>query len=915
MARRYIVGIDLGTTNTALAYVDLKETGPELEIKVFEVPQLVGAGRLGKREVLPSFLFLPGPFDEEDLGLPWDPERRFAVGTFARDYGALVPDRLVSSAKSWLCHGGVDREGKILPWGAGEEIEKVSPVEASSRYLEHLKEAWNYEIAREDPEARLEEQLVILTVPASFDQVARELTLKAAEMAGLNVVLLEEPVAALYAWLSAHEKDWQEELREGEHLLVCDIGGGTTDFTVVEVRRGPKGLELERIAVGDHILLGGDNIDLALARLAERKFPQTRLDFARFQTLTFLCRELKEKLLSPEGPTEEAVRLPGRGRALIADTLVAKISRQEVLDLVLKEFFPEVEFGPALSRVESVPRIMREWGLPFARDLAITRHLGAFLYKRKIQKIDVVLYNGGALKPPLFRQRLTEELRRWFKGANLRELETVSLDLAVAMGAAYYGLVKEGLGIRIGGGLPRAYYIGVQGDKKTQAVCLVPKGTKEGERLVLPQNFKVLTNRPVKFPLYTSSLRDDALGEVVEIDEDFASLPPLTTILKFGKKSGFKEIPVQLEAYLSEIGVLETYCSSLETPHRWRLQFSLREEETSFEEVPEGVLVKKEEESKALPVEEERLVEAKKLLKAAFEAGGEGLQRLTRRLEELFEMEKDRWPLLLLRSLADILVEFKNFRRQTALHEARWLNLVGFLLRPGYGDPLDPFRIRKIWGLYFEGLFHRNDKAVNLEWWIFWRRVAGGLNQGQQEQIFSRLKPVFLPGKGGKGKASPQERREMLLCLSNLERLKPAVKLELSRRLLSEALKKYDRFLLLALSRFLARELIYGPANCVIPASQAAPLIKEFLDTLAKRPPKEKQKRTCGEALLSMCRLTGDRLRDLPQDLQQKALALAEELGLGEEALKALKTPRPLAQKEVSRLLGESLPLGLKLAA
>ncbi len=913
MAKRYIVGIDLGTTNCALAYVDLKDTGPRLHIRHFEIPQLVGAGRLGKRPVLPSFLYLPGPYEEEDLGLPWDPERRYAVGTFARDYGALLPNHLISSAKSWLCHGGVDREARILPWGAGEEITKLSPVEASSRYLQHLKEAWNYEMAREDPEARLENQLVVLTVPASFDEVARELTLKAAEIAGLKVVLLEEPVAALYAWLSAHEEDWQENLKEGEHLLVCDVGGGTTDFTVVEVRRGPKGLELERIAVGDHILLGGDNIDLALARLAERKFSNVRLDFARFQSLTFLCRELKEKLLQPEGPEEEAVRLPGRGRSLIGDTLVAKITKKELLELVLKEFFPPVEFGTSLARVESVPRIMREWGLPFARDPAITKHLGAFLYKRKIEKIDVILYNGGALKPPLFRQRLREEITRWY-GNEPRELETVSLDLAVAIGAAYYGLVREGFGIRVGGGLPRAYYIGVEEKGKPKAVCLVPKGVKEGDHLALPQKFYVLTNRPVKFPFYTSSLRQDALGSVVEIDEDFATLPPLTTVLKFGKKSGFKEIPVRLEVELSEIGIIETFCCSLETPHRWRLQFSLREEEKQLPEEPEGILVKKEEKP-PLQIEEDRLLKAIKTLEQAFQAG-DGLSQLSRRLEEIFEMEKDRWPLTLLRRLADTLLDLKDLRHKKASHEARWFNLTGFTLRPGYGDPLDPFRIRKVWGLYFEGPFYRSDRAVNLEWWIFWRRVAGGLNQGQQEQLFAKLKPFFGLAKASKTpKVSPQEKREMLLCLANLERLKPPLKLELARELLKRALKKYDRFLLLAASRLLARELLYGPANCVIPASEAEPLVQKFLQALSKKPPKEKQRRICAEALLTMCRLTGDRLRDLSPELLHEAKKQAQKLGLSEETLQALEKPLPMARKEASRLFGESLPLGLKLAA
>ncbi len=916
---RYVIGIDLGTTNSALAYVDLEAAGPEFEIKIFEIPQLVGAGRVAQRRTLPSFLYLPGEYelDPDALSLPWDQERRFAVGAFARDQGALVPGRLVSSAKSWLCHGGVDRDAKILPWGAQEGVEKVSPVEASARYLSHLREAWNYVMARDDPDAALEKQIVIVTVPASFDEVARELTLKAAKKAGLeDVILLEEPVAALYAWLSQHEKSWQKELSEGERVLVCDVGGGTSDFTVVEVKRGPEGLSLERIAVGDHILLGGDNMDLAIARLVERKLPKARLDFARFQTLTFLCRELKEKLLALDGPEEDAVRLPGRGTSLIADTLVARVSKKEVLDLILKEFFPEIEYSSALSRVQSVPHVLPEWGLPFARDPAVTRHLAAFLYRHRIDNIDVILFNGGALKPKLLRERIRKEVAKWFGRKDVRELETVSLDLAVSIGAAYYGLVRQGLGIRVGGGIPRAYYLGVIVDGKTKGICLVPKGTKEGERLILPKTFKVLTNRPVKFPIYTSSLREDRLGDVVELSEEFISLPSLTTVLKFGKKSGVKEIPVELEAYLSEIGILETYCRSLETPHRWRLQFALRELELKKPESPEGVLVKPEEPTtQGVDKEQERLL--RELLTKAFE-DRELLLHITHRLEEALEMERDRWPLLLLRTIADILIEKKDVRKRTALHEARWINLTGFCLRPGYGEAMDPFRIRKLWSLYFEGLTHQRDKACRLEWWIFWRRIAGGLNRGQQEQFFAKLKPYLLPVKGKakiskQPKVSPQERIEIWLCVANFERLDSKTKEKLATQLLLEMNKKIDRRLLLAFSRLVARALLYGPANAVIPATQAEVLVKNFLELLVKKDIKSSLSRITIETLINIGRLTGDRVRDLSQEIREKIKEIVLNLGADQAKLKPVFEVVPLKDTEKISLFGEALPLGLKL--
>jgi hypothetical protein len=358
------------------------------------------------------------------------------------------------------------------------------------------------------------------------------------------------------------------------------------------------------------------------------------------------------------------------------------------------------------------------------------------------------------------------------------------------------------------------------------------------------------------------------LGDLVEINqEEFIPLPPLTTVLKYGRKSGFREIPVELEVYLSEIGILETYCRSLESPHRWRLQFALREMELKRPETPEGVLVKPEDEKKPLPIEEEKIKETLSFLKEVFDQG-QGLSQVTNQLEKIFEMERHRWPLPLLRVLADELIALKGVRKRTALHEARWLNLAGFTMRPGYGDQADPFRIRKLWSLYFEGPQHRSDKAVSLEWWIFWRRVAGGLNAGQQEQLFARLKPHFLPAKGQKvSRVSPTERREMWLCVANLERLSAKTKLLLAERLLSELEKKLDRSGLFVFSRLLARDPLYGPANAVVPANQAAPLVKKFLRLLERRKLKGSLHRASLEALLRIARLTGDRVRDFEEEV------------------------------------------------
>jgi len=397
MQKRFIVGIDLGTTNSAVGYIDLHDVSPgSIEIKSFDIIQLASKGRLERLKTLPSFLYLPGKYEFERgvTALPWDEERDYAVGTFARDQGALVPGRLVSSAKSWLCHGGVDRDAPILPWGSAEDVEKISPITASARYIQHIREAWNYTM-----EARLEEQEVVLTVPASFDEVARELTLRAAREAGLeNVTLLEEPLASFYSWLSQHEESWDKSIRPGQHLLVCDVGGGTTDFTLISCQEGDKGPRLERLAVGNHLLLGGDNIDLAIAALAEKKISQ-ELDPARWQMLFHQCRQAKERLLSGNGVQKTSVRLAGRGRTLVGGTLVVELERGEVERTILEGFFPEVDMEQAAASPPQ-EKGLREMGLPFESDPAVTRHLARFISRQGQGRLpDVILFNGGTLKP------------------------------------------------------------------------------------------------------------------------------------------------------------------------------------------------------------------------------------------------------------------------------------------------------------------------------------------------------------------------------------------------------------------------------------------------------------------------------------------------------------------------------------
>ncbi len=924
MKTRYIIGIDLGTTNSALGYIDLHDITPgAINIKTFEIPQLVSRALVAPRPSLPSFLYLPGEYDLEPgaTALPWDEDRRYAVGEFARDQGALVPNRLVSSAKSWLCHGGVDRKAKILPWGAGDEVEKVSPVEASSRYLAHIKEAWNYKM----PEP-LERQQIILTVPASFDEVARELTLEAARLAGLeNITLLEEPLAAFYAWLADHEKDWQENIKDKDLILVCDVGGGTTDFTLIGAKVTEQGPVLERLAVGDHLLLGGDNMDLALAAIVEKSL-KTKLDAARWQTLAHQCRAAKERLLTQDDLSEVTIRLTGRGRSLIGGSLIAKLQKDEVLNLLLDGFFPKVELSEG-ERLGEEDIALREMGLPYCSDPAITKHLARFLLRQGQGKIPtLILFNGGALKPEIVQSRVLEVLESW-GNKKIGTLTSRSLDLAISLGAAYYGLVKRGLGLKIGGGCARAYFVGIQARGKEQAVCLIERGSQEGEDFEIEKDFGVQTNRPVKFTLYCSTTRqNDKLGDVVFVDsDDFVKLPPVQTVLKYGKKGKIDTIPVRVGAKLTEIGTLELYCRSINTPHRWRLQFNLRKEEKRpISQQLEGVRVvskkRQDDENRLTDLDLKAIERAKELLDRCFRAKDqkEAIKpsQLAKLLPQAIEMERDLWPLPILRALCDHLIELSPQRAKSPSYESRWFNLTGFCLRPGAGEATDPWRIKALWPLFFKGLFFAKDQQCRHEWWIFWRRIAAGLTKGQQEQLLSLMTPVLIPKTSKRRKrkqkaikVNKEERRQMWLTASCLERLDIDKKIELGRALLKEVLRapKWTQGLW-ALSRIGARNLFYGPADKVVGASE----VLSWIDEIKKND--QLSPKAVISAVVSMARLTGDRYRDIPESYLSELITWLNMLGASKEQLLPLKEVKTgLDQKEKIEMFGESLPEGLVL--
>lgn len=908
MAARYLVGIDLGTTNTACAYVDA-EAGRTIE--VFEVPQLVAPGEVRARPTLPSFVYLAGSHDlpSGSLDLPWATGRSFCVGELAREQGARIPGRLVSSAKSWLCHGGVDRTAPILPWGAGDEVPRISPVDASAHILTHLREAWDASF----PEP-LAAQEIVLTVPASFDEVARELTLEAARAAGLPaVVLLEEPQAALYAWLLAHESDWRRRLAGEALVLVVDVGGGTTDLSLVAARTSRGELGLERVAVGEHLLLGGDNIDLALARDIEaRLLPGGgQLDTQRFHGLVSQARAAKERLLNDPTLAEVRVSVAGRGGTVIGGALGATLAREQVASTVLDRFFPSV---PADARPRrSTGLALREWGLPFANEPEITRHVAEFLARQReaagqgtqaLARPNALLFNGGALEPPAVRARLCDVLASWQDGERPAILEAQSLQLAVARGAAYFGLVRRGLGVRIGSGAARTYYLGLDAtaDAPASVLCLVPRGMEEGESVEIKEReFELVANRAVAFPLFTATDRTgERAGQVIAVEPGaLTPLPPIRTVLRFGRKLAEATLPVHLEVRLSEIGTLEVWCRSRTTDHRWRLEFRLRADAPAAP-VEAG--------DAGLVVEPARIEEAAQLLRDALE-GADDPVTLTRRLETALGAGRDGWPLAAIRSLWDVLWGLETARGRSPEHEARWLNLAGFLLRPGFGEANDEVRVNRLFRVLGGELRHARAVQCRAEWWNLWKRIAGGLTARQQQHLLQQVSPALLRrGKISGPRPSPQERREMWQAIGSCERIAAASRIELGAVLVEEAVRgRASDQELWALARLGARAPLYGPLNCVVDRKSAATWATRLLAAEWPRP------EAYAFALTQMARATGDRERDLEADLRERVAQRLVTGPHGERAAHIVREPVPLEAREEARLLDEALPAGLRL--
>jgi molecular chaperone DnaK (HSP70) len=859
------VGIDLGTTNSALAWIDPAEAEDTSfpPIHIFEIPQLVAPDRIQPRRTLPSFLFL-------EEGQP--------VGTYARERGAIVPTRLVHSAKSWLSNPDVDRTARILPWDAGEGGRVLSPVEVSARFLAAMRDAWDE--GWEDPghPGLLADQDVVLTVPASFDEEARELTVTAASDAGLTrLTLLEEPAAAFYFWIANNLARSRKLLFDGQIVLVCDVGGGTSDFSLIEVSRSGDVIDFTRTAVGKHLLLGGDNLDLTLAWLAESKLGK-QLSIRQRSGLRRQCSAAKEALLCDPHRQSAEISVLGAGSSIVGAALKTEITRAEALELTLEGFLPITPRGE--NPKEEKRSLFRELGLPYVSDPAISRHLAAFLESAG-RTPDAILFNGGFFIPEVCRARVADLLESWY-GRRPEVFENHDLDLAVAGGAAYYSYVRStGAGVLVRGGLPRSYYIGL-GD--SAAVCLVPRGAEEGDTVEVDRDgLQLVANKPVAFRLISSLTRTgDRPGEVVAFspDEELHQHAPLEALIRFGK-GGEKLVPVKLGARLTETGTLETWCDSKIGENRWRLQFQLRKSAGSGTAPHRPAAV----------VSQEAVDAACELVRATFGAGAVAPEDLPSRLEAALGLGRNSWPVDVARRLADVFLEQIENRKRTPAHEVRWLNLAGFCLRPGFGYIGDDFRVEQARRIYADGPAFANQVQNEIDWWIFWGRLAGGLNRNQQADIVQRLLPALLPKPGKKPqRLNNSLLREMWRAASAMELIPAGTRTQLGDALIEQAKEDYA---LWCLSRLGARRLFYGPANQVLPASVASRWIEALL-SLTKS----------DDALMALARRTGDPVRDVaPATYAAVSARLADPELLEKES----------DERALGRIFGEDLPSGLVL--
>jgi molecular chaperone DnaK (HSP70) len=866
-AAPFIVGIDLGTTNCAVAFYETQKAHAPLQL--FRIPQ---TGRHGHEELLPllpSFLYLNEP-------------EGILVGTWAKIEGSKIPTRLIQSAKSWLSNPAANRKEKILPFESIDPQRRLSPVEASSHLLTHIKDMWNRQHAKGDAQFELEEQEIILTVPASFDEVARALTVEAAVKSGFkHLTLLEEPQAAFYSWLLEHGKS---RFSPGETILICDVGGGTTDFTLIDVVSSVNGTELRRMAVGKHLLLGGDNMDAALCHVLERRLGQ-ELDVTQHLSLLHQVRGAKEAFFGDQDNESCSFFLSGKGSRVIGGSMAVELTKREAESLLVEGFFGLYSFDEAIRLIKGSG--IRQMGLNYEAEPSITKQLAYFLLKSgRKEKPDYLLFNGGAMKPALFQKRIIDSLNLWYgTQKTVAVLPTSSLDLAVARGAAYFGMLRHRKEAFIGGGIPRTYYLEVSTTLEKKALALLPRGAQEGTRLVSQHLFSLIPNQPVSFQLYHSNTRlHDKEGELVTVEEEeLTALPPIQTICKYGKKDQKEPIPVQLEVYLTPIGTLELWLLAKQTDHKWKLEFQLRQEVQEKRMTDETF-------------EAAHLEAARQEIREAFAVGMQTkLNALMASLERLLEQERRQWPPSVLRTLYEAVLLQADKRLLSGLYESRFWNLAGFFLRPGFGYPLDDFRIKELWKIVLADLKKPKGEETELQQWICFRRIAAGLNKGQQMQLFNELLHSKTKKKG-------YAYAEHLRALASFELVDTTAKHKLGNTLINKiTLGKGEPCDYWALGRLGARQLFHGTVANVLPRPACEKWVETLISTSAA------QSAHLPFTLAMLARKTNFREIDLASPLLEKVAPLLA------DSQDLLFQERELTLQEQERFFGDSLPTGLSL--
>ena len=925
-AAAYIVGIDLGTSHTLLAYAPADGSAP---VTLLPIAQRLSAAEITDAPLLPSLRYQAGDGElaPQTWQQPWPP--LFAsgpapalLGRYAQELGAQVPGRLVSSAKSWLSHAGVDRSAPILPWGAPEGVAKISPLQASASYLAHLRAAWDAQF----PQAPLAQQELVLTVPASFDEGARALTLEAAQLAGLPPLrLLEEPQAALHDWLLMQSAQVGQALQGTQWLLVVDIGGGTTDLSLVQVQATAGLPELARRGVGAHLMLGGDNMDLALAHglEAEMAAPQPRLSAARFAQLVQRCRVAKEQLLTHDAPEAVTVTLLGSGAQLMGGARSAQLRREAVQQMLLEGFFP---LQPLSARPQQRQGGLLAWGLPYPADAAITRHIAAFL-QAHAQLLgpqgvpDSVLFNGGVFHSPAIARRVVDQLVQW-RGAPLRVLVNEHPDWAVARGAVAYGLERAQRGrpalasaaprgLRIGGGSARSYFLRLDtDDSRLRAICILPQGSEEGVAVRLAaQRFSLRLGQAVRFHLLASTATGEvAAGEVRDLHgEELVHLPPLSAVLPAPPGRERAQVEVMLQATMTEVGTLEVQCVSVQNPAQtWPLVFALRAEADAEQPLPESAGLADAALARAI-AQIERVFGSHDQSVATKE-----VKQLRAALEKILGA-RESWDLALLRALFDALLARARRRRRTPEHERSWLNLAGYCLRPGVGAELDDWRMTQVWALHDQGIAHAQDSGNWAEWWIFWRRAAAGLSEAQQMQLLEDVAGhMQQAGQRAQGKSSALgSYDDMVRLFAVLENVPWAYRLEMAQWMLERLAKPGESAQTWwALGRICSR-MPLGPAGAhqIIPPEQLDPFLAAVLAQ------DWRHNDSAMFAAVQMARMTGDRARDLSDAQRAPVLARLAQQRAPENWQAMVAGVVELDAAEQRRSFGESLPPGLVLIA